>query len=58
MVPAALTGAVLLPGADLIAQVLLASVALPVRVVTTALGGAYLISPLIAQVRRRELVAR
>ena len=42
LLPAALTGGVLLLAADLLAQALLAPVALPVGVVTTALGGGYL----------------
>ncbi|GII64592.1 iron-enterobactin transporter permease [Sphaerisporangium krabiense] len=49
---AALTGAVLLLAADLIAQLLLAPVALPVGVVTTAIGGCYLIWLLVKEVRR------
>ncbi|WP_084742349.1 iron chelate uptake ABC transporter family permease subunit [Cryptosporangium aurantiacum] len=53
LLPAALTGAVLLLAADLTAQVLLAPTALPVGVVTTALGGCYLIWLLIVEVRRR-----
>jgi len=53
LLPAALTGAVLLLGADLVAQLLLAPVALPVGVVTTAIGGLYLIWLLITEVRRR-----
>ncbi|MER5620023.1 iron chelate uptake ABC transporter family permease subunit [Streptosporangium sp. NPDC002544] len=52
LVPAALTGAVLLLAADLIAQLLLAPVALPVGVVTTAIGGCYLIWLLLKEVRR------
>ncbi|MGW3347320.1 iron chelate uptake ABC transporter family permease subunit [Nonomuraea rubra] len=42
LVPAALSGAVLLLAADLAAQLLLAPVALPVGVVTTVIGGCYL----------------
>jgi iron complex transport system permease protein len=57
LLPSALTGAVLLLGADLVAQLLLSPVSLPVGVVTTALGGAYLIWLLIRQVRRGALVA-
>ncbi|MFG1776385.1 FecCD family ABC transporter permease [Micromonospora sp. NPDC049048] len=53
LVPAALTGAVLLLAADLVAQVLLAPVALPVGVVTTAVGGCYLIWLLGMEVKRR-----
>lgn len=52
LVPAALTGAVLLLAADLIAQLLLAPVALPVGVVTTAIGGCYLIWLLFKEMRR------
>ncbi|MFJ4915517.1 FecCD family ABC transporter permease [Streptomyces sp. NPDC088726] len=52
LLPAALTGAVLLQGADLIAQMLLAPVALPVGVVSTAIGGCYLIWLLTKEVRR------
>jgi iron-siderophore transport system permease protein len=51
LLPAALTGAVLLQGADLLAQLLLAPVALPVGVVTTAIGGCYLIWLLTKEVR-------
>lgn len=47
----------LLIGSDLVAQLLLSPVSLPVGVVTTALGGAYLIWLLIVQVRRSGLVA-
>ncbi|MFB9321620.1 FecCD family ABC transporter permease [Cryptosporangium minutisporangium] len=53
LLPAALAGAVLLLAADLTAQVLLAPTALPVGVVTTALGGCYLIWLLMVEVRRR-----
>nr|WP_320773818.1 iron chelate uptake ABC transporter family permease subunit [Streptomyces sp. CRN 30] len=52
LLPAALTGAVLLQGADLIAQALLAPVALPVGVVSTAIGGCYLIWLLTKEVGR------
>ncbi|MEU8268556.1 iron chelate uptake ABC transporter family permease subunit [Sphaerisporangium sp. NPDC049002] len=52
LLPAALTGAVLLLAADLIAQLLLAPVALPVGVVTTAIGGSYLIWLLFREMRR------
>ncbi|WP_216216726.1 FecCD family ABC transporter permease [Amycolatopsis aidingensis] len=52
LLPAALTGAVLLQGADLTAQMLLAPVALPVGVVTTVIGGCYLIWLLTKEVRR------
>ncbi|KMS80895.1 iron ABC transporter permease [Streptomyces regensis] len=53
LLPAALCGAVLLQLADLIAQMLLAPVSLPVGVVTTAIGGCYLIWLLAQEVRRR-----
>ncbi|MEU9736430.1 iron chelate uptake ABC transporter family permease subunit [Streptomyces sp. NPDC048002] len=53
LLPAALTGAVLLQGADLLAQALLAPVALPVGVVSTAIGGCYLIWLLSKEVGRR-----
>ncbi|MCR3722678.1 iron complex transport system permease protein [Prauserella flava] len=53
LLPAALTGAVLLQLADIIAQMLLAPVSLPVGVVTTAIGGGYLIWLLAQEVRRR-----
>ncbi|MER5491738.1 iron chelate uptake ABC transporter family permease subunit [Streptomyces sp. NPDC002490] len=52
LLPAALTGAALLQGADLLAQMLLAPVALPVGVVSTAIGGCYLIWLLTKEVRR------
>ncbi|WP_129843739.1 iron chelate uptake ABC transporter family permease subunit [Streptomyces sp. RFCAC02] len=52
LLPAAMTGAVLLLAADLIAQVLLAPVILPVGVVTTALGGCYLLWLLHKEVTR------
>lgn len=52
LLPAALTGAVLLQGADLAAQMLLAPVALPVGVVSTAIGGCYLIWLLTKEVGR------
>ncbi|WP_228004012.1 iron chelate uptake ABC transporter family permease subunit [Amycolatopsis sp. YIM 10] len=52
LLPAALTGAVLLLAADLVAQMLLAPVALPVGVVSTAIGGCYLIWLLTKEVRR------
>ncbi|MFF7244359.1 FecCD family ABC transporter permease [Embleya sp. NPDC008237] len=51
-VPAALTGAVLLTSADLVAQSLLAPVTLPVGVVTTAIGGTYLLLLLLKEVKR------
>ncbi|QFG26809.1 iron chelate uptake ABC transporter family permease subunit [Actinomadura sp. WMMB 499] len=50
--PAALTGALLLLAADIAAQTVLAPVQLPVGVVTTAIGGTYLIWLLIKEVRR------
>ncbi|NBE98248.1 iron-enterobactin ABC transporter permease [Nonomuraea sp. KC401] len=50
--PAALSGAVLLPAADLAAQFLLAPVSLPVGVVTTVIGGCYLIGLLVRRTRR------
>ncbi|EHK80215.1 FecCD family ABC transporter permease [Saccharomonospora azurea] len=53
VLPAALTGAVLLQTADLLAQLLLAPVSLPVGVVTTAIGGGYLMWLLAQEVRRR-----
>lgn len=52
LLPAALTGAVLLQAADLLAQMLLAPVALPVGVVSTAVGGCYLIWLLTKEVGR------
>lgn len=50
LLPAALTGGVLLLTADLLAQLM--PVALPVGVVTTAIGGVYLLLLLIKEVRR------
>lgn len=52
LLPAALTGAVLLIAADITAQTLLAPVALPVGVVTTAIGGCYLIWLLVKDLRK------
>ncbi|MGW4202387.1 FecCD family ABC transporter permease [Streptomyces sp. NPDC004726] len=52
LLPAALTGAVLLLAADLLAQTLVAPIALPVGAVTTAIGGLYLIRLLIKEVNR------
>lgn len=52
LVPAALAGAFLLLGADLVAQWLLAPESLPVGVVTTSIGGCYLIWLLQQEVRR------
>lgn len=48
----ALTGALLLTVADLLAQLLLSPASLPVGVVTTAIGGAYLIWLLLVERRR------
>ncbi|GAA3029649.1 FecCD family ABC transporter permease [Actinokineospora globicatena] len=53
MLPAALTGAVLLLVTDLLAQVLLAPVPLPAGVVSTAVGGSYLIWLLARKVGSR-----
>ncbi|WP_308257844.1 FecCD family ABC transporter permease [Pseudonocardia lacus] len=52
LLPAALTGAVLLLAADIAAQMLLAPISLPVGVVTTAIGGCYLIWLLAREVGR------
>ncbi|MCA5893635.1 iron chelate uptake ABC transporter family permease subunit [Isoptericola sp. NEAU-Y5] len=52
LVASALTGAVLLVGADLVAQHLLPT-ALPVGIVTIVLGGAYLLALLVVRVRGR-----
>ncbi|MCJ1708504.1 iron chelate uptake ABC transporter family permease subunit [Microbacterium sp. VKM Ac-2923] len=52
--PAAVMGALMLAGADLIAQHAL-PVALPVGVVTVVLGGAYLVWLIIGEVRRRHV---
>jgi len=52
VLPAALTGAVLLAGAELVALHVL-PVALPVGVVTVVLGGAYLLWLIVHEVRRR-----
>lgn len=52
LLPAALTGAFLLVTADLLAQTLTRPVPLPVGVVTTALGGAYLVWLLVKEVNR------
>lgn len=52
LVPAALTGAVLLLAADVTAQTVLAPTTLPVGVVTTAIGGAYLLLLLLREVKR------
>lgn len=53
LLPAALTGALVLVGADLVAQTATKPVPLPVGVVTTAIGGAYLIWLLVREVRNR-----
>jgi len=52
LLPAALAGAFLLAGSDLLAQWLLAPVALPVGVVTTGVGGLYLLWLLTKEIRR------
>lgn len=52
LLPAALVGATLLTGSDVVAQALLAPVVLPVGVVTTAVGGAYLMWLLAREVKR------
>ena len=52
LMPAALTGAVLLVVADLLAQVVVAPVLLPVGVVTGAIGGVYLLWLLYKEVQR------
>ncbi|WP_018685482.1 FecCD family ABC transporter permease [Actinokineospora enzanensis] len=52
VLPAALTGAVLLLATDLLAQVLLAPVSLPAGVVSTVVGGIYLIWLLARKVGR------
>lgn len=52
VMPAALTGAFLLSGSDVIAQHLL-PVAMPVGVVTVVIGGGYLVWLIIREVRRR-----
>lgn len=54
LVPAMCTGALMLVGADLIAQHLL-PVVLPVGVVTVVLGGSYLVWLIIHEVRRRRV---
>lgn len=53
LLPAALTGGVLLLTADVTSQLVLAPIGLPVGVMTTAIGGTYLLWLLIVQVRRR-----
>lgn len=53
LLPAALTGAFVLVVSDLAAQTLTKPVPLPVGVVTTAVGGGYLIWLLLREVRRR-----
>ncbi|HEY9563827.1 MAG TPA: iron chelate uptake ABC transporter family permease subunit, partial [Nocardioides sp.] len=52
LLPAALTGAFLLTGSDLLAQWLLAPTMLPVGVVTTGVGGLYLLWLLTKEIRR------
>lgn len=52
LIPAALTGGVLLLAADVTAQMALAPIHLPVGVVTTAVGGGYLIWLLVKEARR------
>ncbi|MFG1947184.1 FecCD family ABC transporter permease [Nonomuraea sp. NPDC048826] len=52
LLPAALTGGVLLLAADLGAQVVFAPIALPVGVVTTVIGGGYLIWLLVRRAGR------
>lgn len=52
LLPAALTGAVLLTVSDLLARMLLAPVELPVGVVTTGVGGLYLLWLLTKEIRR------
>lgn len=51
LLPAALTGAVLLVAADVAAQVVVAPTMLPVGVVTSVLGGCYLLWLLMREVR-------
>lgn len=52
LLPAALTGAFLLTSSDLLAQSLLAPTMLPVGVVTTGVGGLYLLWLLTKEIRR------
>ena len=52
LLPAALTGAVLLTVSDLLARLLLAPVEIPVGVVTTGVGGLYLLWLLTKEIRR------
>lgn len=52
LLPAALTGAFLLTGSDLLAQWILAPTMLPVGVVTTGVGGLYLLWLLTKEIRR------
>ncbi|MFI5429833.1 iron chelate uptake ABC transporter family permease subunit [Aeromicrobium sp. UC242_57] len=54
LVPAALTGALLLLTADLLARLLIAPASLPVGVVTTAIGGGYLLYLLATEVSSRQ----
>jgi iron complex transport system permease protein len=53
LLPAALTGALVLAAADLVAKTATHPVPMPVGVVTTAIGGAYLIWLLLREVRKR-----
>lgn len=53
LMPSAAMGAVLLLGSDVIAQHLFGGNELPVGAVTVSLGGAYLISLLVTQARKR-----
>lgn len=53
LLPAALTGALVLVSSELLAQTLTRPTPLPVGVVTTAVGGAYLVWLLVREVRTR-----
>ncbi|MBG6056256.1 iron complex transport system permease protein [Salinibacterium sp. CAN_S4] len=55
LIPAAMTGALLTLGSDIIAQRLLAPTQLPVGIVTVVVGGVYLVALLISQARRSSL---
>lgn len=55
MAPAACTGAVLLLGADLIAQHAIPATMLPVGVVTVSIGGLYLLSLIVQENRKGTL---
>jgi len=55
MAPAACTGAVLLLGADLIAQHAIPGTVLPVDVVTVSIGGLYLLSLIVQENRKGTL---